>query len=177
VQPCIAEYGRGFPQFLARQPRAAQLPYLESFAELEWAVGQASIAVDAPPLTWTELTARGAESLVDSSLVLQPGIRHVQADWRIDELMLAYLSGDPPARFVLLDAVAAIEVRGTRGTFRLVRLDAATFAFRAALAAGRTIGEAGDAALTIDAEFDPGDALRALVAAESVTGIGKEVSR
>jgi hypothetical protein len=169
LQPCIAEYGRHFPQFLARYPRAAQLPYLESFAELEWAVAQASIAIEAPPLSWTELAACGAERLVDSNLALQPGVRYVRADWCIDELMQAYLSGAAPERFVLGDAVTPIEVRGGRGTFRLTRLDGATFAFRAAVAAGRTVGEAADAALTLDDELDPGDALRALVDAQLVT--------
>src|SRR5512138_3687294 len=46
TQPCIAEYGRDFPNFLATYGRAPTLPYLESFAELEWAVGRASIAID-----------------------------------------------------------------------------------------------------------------------------------
>jgi hypothetical protein len=170
LQPCIAEYGRHFPQFLARHPRAAQLPYLASFAELEWAVGQASIAVEAPPLSWTELATRGAERLIDSDLALQPSVHYVCADWCIDELMHTYLSGVAPERFVLLDTVTLIEVRGARGTFRLTRLDAGTFAFRAALAAGRTVGEAADGALTIDAKLDPGNALRALVDAELVTG-------
>ena len=169
LQPCIAEYGRDFPQFLARHPRAARLPYVRSFAELEWAVAQASIAIDAPPLSWTELAACGAERLVDSSLVLQPGVHYVRADWCIDELMQTYLSGVAPERFVLVDAVTPIEVRGARGTFRLARLDAATFAFRAALASGRTVGEAADAALILAQGFDPGGALRALVGAELVT--------
>ena len=169
LQPCIAEYGREFPQFLAGHPRAARVPYVRSFAELEWAVAQASIAIDAPPLSWTELAACGAERLVDSSLVFQPGVHYVRADWCIDELMQTYLSGVAPERFVLVDAVTPIEVRGARGTFSLVRLDAATFAFRAALATGRTVGEAADTALILEEGFDPGDALRAVVDAELVT--------
>ena len=168
-QPCIAEYGRGFPQFLAGHPRAARLPYVRSFAELEWAVAQASIAVDAPPLSWTELAACGAERLIDSRLALQPGVHYVRAGWRIDELMQTYLSGVAPERFVLADADTRIEVRGARGTFRLVRLDAATFAFRTTLAAGRTVGEAADVALIRDGGFNPGDALRAVIDGELVT--------
>jgi hypothetical protein len=60
-------------------------------------------------------------------------------------------------------------VRGARGTFRLARLDAATFAFRATLASGRTVGEAADAALILDEGYNPGDALRALVNTELIT--------
>jgi hypothetical protein len=168
-QPCIAEYGRDFPQFLAGHPRAARLPYVRSFAELEWAVGQASIAVDAPPLSWTELAACGAERLIESRLALQPGVHYVRADWRIDELMQTYVSGVAPERFVLVDAATWIEVRGARGTLKLGRLDAAAFAFRTTLAAGRTVGEAADAALALEQAFDPGSALKALVDAELVT--------
>jgi hypothetical protein len=169
VQPCIAEYGRDFPQFLARHPRAARLPYVRSFAELEWAVAQASIAVDSPPLSWTELAVCGAECLIDSRLALQPGVHYLRADWRVDELMQTYLSGAAPERFVLMDADAPIEVRGARGALTLERLDAATFAFRTTLAAGRTVGEAADAALILDQAFDPGGALRTLADAGLVT--------
>jgi hypothetical protein len=174
LQPCIAEYGRDFPQFLARHPRAAPLPYLRAFAELEWAVAQASIAIDAPPLSWAKLAARRAEPLVDSTVILQPGVHYVRADWCIDELMQTYLSGVAPERFVLVNAATRIEVRGARGTFKLVRLDAATFAFRTTLAAGRTVGEAADAALTLEQGFDPGAALRALVVAELATASATE---
>jgi hypothetical protein len=169
-QPCIAEYGRDFPQFLARHSRAAQLPYLASFAELEWAVAHATIAVDSPPLSWSALASCGAERLVDSTLALQPGLHYLRADWRIDELLQTYLGGAAPERFVLLDAVTRIEVHGARGAFRLTRLDAGSFAFRAALAAGRTIGDAADAALTVDPDLALGDALRTMADAGFITG-------
>jgi hypothetical protein len=38
--PCIAEYGKEFPAFLAALPTAAHLPYLRDFAELERRVGE-----------------------------------------------------------------------------------------------------------------------------------------
>jgi hypothetical protein len=170
MQPCIAEYGQDFPQFLARHPRTARLPYLKSFAELEWAVGRASIAVDMPPALWPELVACGANRLLDYALVLQPSLQYVRAAWRIDELMQTYLGGVAPEQFVLLAAATPIEIRGSRGTFRLTCLDAGTFAFRAALAAGRTIGDAADAALIRDPGFDPGAALRIAVETGLVLG-------
>jgi hypothetical protein len=164
-QPCIAEYGRDFPAFLARHPRAAGLPYLPSFGELEWAVAQASIAVEEPALKWHELAGLEAERIVDATLTLQPGVYHVRADWRIDELMQTYLTGAPPERFVLVEEPALLEVQGARGEFRLTRLGPATFAFRTALAACRTVGDAADAALALDSAFDAGAELRAIFAA------------
>lgn len=161
-QPCIAEYGRDFPAFLARFGRGAP-PYLESFAALELAVGEVSIAVDARPVRWSELASVAAEELMESALTLQPGLRHLRAPWRIDELMATYLRGEAPERFVLTESETHIEVRGARGSLHVERLDGATFVFRRQLVAGRSIAEAAELALDVAADFDVGAALRALV--------------
>jgi hypothetical protein len=169
LQPCIAEYGQGFPQFLARHAQAAQLPYLQSFGELEWAIAQTSIAIDTRPLTWAEVASVNVERIVDSTVQLQPGVRYVRASWRIDELMQTFLTGIPPERFALIEASTLLEIQGARGAFRLTRLDAATFAFRTSLAAHRTVGKAAEAALAVDPAFDAGQSLRGIVDANLVT--------
>lgn len=169
TQPCIAEYGEDFPQFLANHGRARTLPYLESFAELEWAVGRASIAIDDPPLSWSEIGRIGSERLIDSVLALQPGLRYLCSAWAVDQLMTTYLSGTEPERFVLPESDTFIEVRGARGTVHLARLDGATFTFRRDLAAGRSVGDAAGSALDRDSTFDPGEALRLLVRAGLIT--------
>jgi hypothetical protein len=89
--------------------------------------------------------------------------------------MQTYLTGAAPERFVLIEAPTSLEVQGARGAFRLTRLDAATFAFRTALAAHRTVGDAADAALALDPAFDAGHGLRALVDARLV--IRRSISR
>jgi hypothetical protein len=170
VQPCIAEYGRDFPHFLATHGRAPSLPYLESFAALEWAVAKASIATAGLPLSWTDVARLGPDALVDSTLSLQPGLYYLRSGWRIDELMTTYLSGAEPERFVLHESNTLIEVRGTRGEVRLKYLDDAAFAFRKALLEGRSIGEAAMDALDCDPTFDSGAALRELVREGLVTG-------
>ena len=170
VQPCIAEYGRDFPHFLATYGRAPSLPYLEAFAALEWAVAKASIATAGLPLSWTDVARLGPDALVDSTLSLQPGLYYLRSRWRIDELMTTYLSGAEPERFVLHESNTLIEVRGTRGEVRLKHLDAATFAFRKALLKGRSIGEAAMDALDCGPTFDSGAALRELVCEGLVTG-------
>jgi hypothetical protein len=170
-QPCIAEYGADFPPFLAAFGRAPSVPYLESFAALEWAVAQASIAIERAPCSWPELASRGPERLLDSALSLQPGLHYRCSKWRVDELMTTYLTGAEPERFVLAESGTFIEVRGVRGTVRLARLDADAFAFRSALAEGRAIGAAAAAALDCNAGFDSGAALRSLVHAGLVTAV------
>jgi hypothetical protein len=173
-QPCIAEYGGDFPQFLATHAGAASVPYLASFATLEWAVGQVSIAIERAPRSWSELSRLGPEQLVDATLALQPGLRYLRSAWRIDELMTTYLRGAEPERFVLAEVDTAIEARGARGAIRLDRLDLPSFAFRAALAEGRSIGDAASAALDLDPAFDAGEGLRALAAAGLVAGVSAQ---
>lgn len=168
-QLCIAEYGADFPRFLANHPRAPTLPYLESFAELEWAVGQVSIAISHPPLSWPDLAQLGPERLLDSTLVLQPGLRYLRSGWGVDELMALFLCGSEPERFELPGFDTFIEVRGARGAVRLTPLDRGTFAFRVALTAGNPIGTAAERALEHDATFDPGEALRQLASTGYIT--------
>jgi hypothetical protein len=161
-RPCIAEYGREFPVFLGAFDGAAARPELQSFAELEWAAGRASIAVDATPLAWPTLASLGVERLAAARLVLQPAVAYAASRWRIDDTLGAYLRGEPP--HTPSAGQTYVEIRGARGELSLTRLDRATHAFRAALA-GATIGAAAEDALEIDARFDVGAALHALVAA------------
>jgi hypothetical protein len=170
-RPCIAEYGAAFPAFLARHGRAADLPYIEAFAGLEWAVGQASIAVDCEAVTWPEIVQIGTEALLSAGLTFQPGVRYQRADWAIDELMTIYLGDSAADTFVLEPADTCIEVRGSRGGFWLNRVEPPTFAFRAALLDGQSIGDAAEAAVAGDSSFDAGHALAALVAAHLVIGV------
>jgi hypothetical protein len=171
AHPCIAEYGATFPEFLAAHGRAAELPYVEAFARLEWLAGKASIAVAAPALDWRAIAHVGTEALLDSTLDLQPGTHYLRAEWPVDALLRAYLSESAPERFAMEPVDVCIEIRGARGDLALQRLEAAAFAFRSRLLAGSTIAAAAEAALDVDAAFDPAAALHALEAASLLVRI------
>ncbi len=162
--PCIAEYGERFPGFLANRLGAERIPYLRSFAELEWHLGHVAIAIDGPPLAVTAFADIEASALPDIRLTLQPGLRYTHAAWPIDDLIKLYLNETNPDRYVFEPASVHLEIRGARGDFRIERLDPANFVFRRALAEGQTIGTAAEQALESDAAFDPGRALTTLVA-------------
>jgi Putative DNA-binding domain len=162
-EPCIAEYGADFPEFLAGFGRAQSLPYLRAFAELEWAVGRASIAADREPVDWSAFVALGAERLLGAKVGLHDGVGYLRAAWRVDELMKTFLQGAEPARFELVEADTCVEVRGSRGVVGIERIELAAFSFRSSLAAGATIDEAAVGALEHDDVFDAGDALKRLV--------------
>ena len=162
-RPCIAEYGGGFPEFLSSYGRAAAIPYLKSFANLERAVGDASIAIGLPPMNWSEVASIEPERLLDLNMTLQPGLAYLHSDWGIDELLTMYLEDSQPETYVMSEVDTFVEIRGVRGALSIARVDAATFAFRVALRSGNSIATAADSALERDATFDTGGALQRLV--------------
>ena len=176
--PCIAEYGEGFPRFLSTLAGSERVPYLSDFARLEWNVGQVSIAIDQPSSGPEDfLLDEGA--LLNSVLILQPGLRYLRVSWPVDELMNVYLTDTAPEAFDLSPCDASIEVYGARGEFRMSRIDAATLAFRQSISNCQSIGDASERALDVDATFDPGEALKTLIAAGLVIAIkrGEEGDR
>jgi hypothetical protein len=171
--PCIAEYGADYPAFLASRAGAERLPYLRTFAELEWQLGKVSIAVDRPPLAIESLASIDASELPDHRHTLQPGLRYCAAGWPIDDLIKQYLSGTECERYDFSETDVHLEIRGARGEFRIERLSQAEFVFRSAIASGTTIGTAAERALDINATFDPGQALLRLISAGLVVAIDK----
>ena len=113
--PCIAEYGEEFPRFLSTYLGGARVPYLCSFAELEWHLGQVAIAVDQPALALDAFSTVEINTLMDTSLVLQAGLRYLHASWPVDDLMKLYLTDTAPSEYPLAPTDVWLEVRGSRG--------------------------------------------------------------
>jgi hypothetical protein len=162
--PCIAEYGEDFPAFLAGRPGAERAPYLGWVGALEWRLGQAALAIEQPPLAIDALQGLDGDALAGIALRLQPGLRYLAAPYPVDELMQLFLSEAAPERFTMTDADIWLEIRGSRGSFTMRRLDEAMFRFRSVITGCETIRTAAEAALDADATFDPGAALVRLVA-------------
>jgi len=176
VIPCIAEYGADYPSFLAGRAGAERLPYLRALAELEWHLGQVSIAVDRPPLMIETFASIDASELPDQRLTLQGGLRYCTAEWPIDELIHQYLTDATVERCAFDPAEVHLEIRGARGDFHIKRLAEAEFIFRCDISRGATIGVAAEHGLDADATFDPGQALLRLVGAGLVIAIDKPES-
>jgi hypothetical protein len=169
--PCIAEYGAGFPEFLARRREALRFPYLQSFAEFEWHLGHMAIAIELPPTGMDALADLEPDVLPDVVLKLQPGVRYFAAAWPVDELIAVFLADNAPERFEFEPAPVALELQGARGTFNIKRLDAGTFAFRLTITDGNSIGAAAERAFEADPSFDPGRALALLFGENLVTAV------
>ena len=123
------------------------------------------------PVSSQEFSAIDPDALPDMLLALQSGLHYLNASWPVDELMELYLTETAPDRFELSPAKVWIEVRGARGEFHFNRLDAAECIFRKSVSEGHSIGDAAECALDVNAGFDPGEALAALIAAGLIATI------
>jgi Putative DNA-binding domain len=171
TRPCLAEYGDRFPAFLGSYESGAALPCVRSFAGLEWHVGQVSIAITRPALTWSDVTRLGVDVLPEATLTLQPGLRYMRASWAVDDLMKLYLTDAAPPQFELAEGDFWIEVRGARGELAIGRVDEPTALFRQSLLYGRRLTDAATRAIEHDAAFDVAKALTELVDKGLVTAV------
>lgn len=169
--PCMAEYGEPFPAFIADSEAGQRLGYLAPAARLDWWLGQTAVAVDRPAIAIDTLASIPPAELPDLRLILQPGVRYLEADWPVDELVQLRLGDRPPESYRLEPLRVCLEVTGARGTFRIGRLDRSQTTFRSTLAAGGAIGDAAEAAFAADSAFDAGIALASLFAAGLVCAV------
>lgn len=169
--PCMAEYGLDFAGFLAADPIGQELPYLEDVALLDWHLGDVAVAVDFPALTISELARFHPDRLPDIALRLQPGVRHLESAWPVDDLVRVRLSESAPEQLAFAPMPVAIEIRGARGRFALSRLSPASLRFRATLVEAGTLGDAMQRALDTDPAFDISAGLASLFSEGLVTTI------
>lgn len=162
--PCMAEYGAGFIEALKSDAGTGTLPYLGDVAELDWNLGNVSVAIDRPALAISALSESPPDRLPDIGLCLQPGLSYLRSGWPVDDLVRIRLSEQPPQTLQFTPIAVALEVRGARGQFRIARVDPAVLGFRAALAAGETLGTATDQGLSVDPHFNLSLALASVFA-------------
>jgi len=160
--PCLAEYGADFPAFLAQFPACAHLPWLADVARLEWAMNVALHAPDAAALEPDALRALHPRTLARVTLRFQPSVVLLESPWPIDAIWRA---NQPDADGVvdLGAGEARLELRRLDDDVVFRALPPGTFAFRAALAAGRALEDAVERALDAEPGFDLTGEIRALL--------------
>lgn len=73
--PVLAEYGKGFVEFLEHFEPASDMPYLSSVASIDWQWIESYFAADASGLQPTTLQLLDTEQLLDTRLSLHPATR------------------------------------------------------------------------------------------------------
>ena len=170
-RPCLAEYGAVFAEFLAGFPPCRELPYLPDVARLEWLLNAAANAADTVPLPASALASVPPAETPRLVLRLDPALGFLASAWPIDRIWRANRPGAECAASTDLAAGGVrleISRRGDAVVYR--SLDAATFAFRQALAAGGTLEAGTVLALAIEPAFDLAVAFADLFRDAAVTG-------
>lgn len=160
---CLAEYGGDFADFLDGFAPCRNLPYLADVARFEWAINLARGSRETPPLDREALATIPPSAAAAIVLRLQRSAHYLQSPWPIDLIFAANQEGDPPS-VDLSSGGARLKIRRAGEAILWRRLDPGTFAFRAALAAGRPLAAAMPAARLADPAFDAAAGLRQVLA-------------
>jgi len=150
--PLLFEYGRDFPDFIARYPYAAALPWLADVARIERAWLDAYHAADVEPLAAGALASVPPDRLADAALTPHPAAGLVRSRFPAVSIFAANRS-EPAGR---LEAAGPEDALITRPGLEVAvrRLPPGGAAFLTALAAGAPLGAAAAEALADSPAFD-----------------------
>jgi uncharacterized protein (UPF0276 family) len=151
--PDLNLFGANFATFLASFEHVADYPYLPGMANLEWSLHRAYYAPDAPTLDGTSLSLLSPEDLESARFIPHPAMHLEQSEWAIAQLWLAHQTEGMAFPEEMHTNSFALVVR-PRWQPRLLMLSRAAFAVLTELADGKTFGEALDAALALEKDFD-----------------------
>ena len=169
---CLFEYGAGFAEFLGAFPPCRDLVYLPDVARLEWAMHAAWHAEDARAADREALRHIAPDALGGVTLRLDPSLTLLFSPWPVEGIWRANQPGaDPDATLDLAAGGVGLEIRRLGDDVVWRTLPEPEHAFRAALAAGRTLADSADAALALDADFDLTQALATLFDEGLVVGV------
>jgi putative DNA-binding protein len=162
--PCLFDYGREFPAFLASFPPCQALSYLPDVARLEWALNAALHADDATPLDLARLRRLAADQSERVTFEFDPSVTLVASPYPVDQIWRANQpdAGDPGTVVDLRVGGVTLEVRRLDDNIVFRSLARCDYVFRRALSDGRRLGDAAAAATAENAAFDLVEALRAL---------------
>jgi len=158
-------YGADFALFLASYRAARDLAYLPDVARLEWAIDQAAIAADAPPMDLEALAMVPPDVLPELIIRPHPSVHVLASDFPLLSIWKANQADDTSDGRIDLDAGGdlLLVARGADGV-TIERLAAGEHILLAALAAHSTLGIAAARAVDADDRFDLTAALRRHVA-------------
>ena len=168
-------YGGEFGTFLAGYGPATALPYLPDVARLEWAVDEVGRAADddtSPDAVLADFAAIAPQRLPVLQLTLAAACRLVASPYPV--LRIWQVSQDrakADERVSLDEGGVAVLIRRDAHGVSLTRIGVGEHAWLAALAAGKSLGAAIDAAQDADATFDLGSTLRERIADATIAGI------
>jgi uncharacterized protein (UPF0276 family) len=150
----LNQFGLHFADFLSHFEHVTQYPYFPDMAALEWAVHRAHYAPSATAISAADIGRLTPEQLDDARFSLHPACRLLVSEWAVAEI---WQSHQPDGTKELPDQLlqrTAFAVTRPAWKVEVVPLSDSACVALSTLKNGATLGEALDAALSIDEEFD-----------------------
>ena len=163
TQPVLAEYGAGFPDFLAAEEPRHRLPYLADVAHLDWAL---NVAFHSARMPAGDLRGVGPETV----LKFTPGAATLRSPYPIDRIWAASQADAPEGEVDLGEGATCLLVLPTG----FIRLEAGEAAFAAAIAEGRSLEAAAAAGFAVESGFDLSACFARLLACEAFAAMQQE---
>lgn len=149
-------FGARFAEFLEGFEHVSDYPYFPDMARLEWALHRAHYAGNGQRIGPADFANLSPEQLDQARLRLNPACSVFRSGWAVVELWQAHQPGmEESFPSELACTNYGLIVRPHWKT-DLVSLTPAAFAVLSALVARETLGQALDAALAVDPDFDFG---------------------
>jgi hypothetical protein len=168
--PVLAGYGDDFPAFIATFEPARDLSYLADVARLESARTRAYHAADAMPLGADHFATLDSRLVGDIRIEMHPSTEIVRSPHPIVTIWAMNSGEREPAPIENWRGEDALVVR-PHLEVEVRALPRGGAAFLLALAAGRRLAEAAEAALADDSEFDLTSNLAGLIGSGLARGI------
>ena len=163
--PVLASYGQGFDEFIEGFAPAAAVPYLADVARLEMARVLSFHAADAASVTPEEIQRAIAqpERLSDLRIKLHPALFQLASPYAVASLWAAHQDDGLPIAAVDIDQPEHVLLMRREQTVELHVIAAAGHHFIDRLVKGVTLGQAAQAALDADANFELSTVLGLLI--------------
>ena len=174
TSPLLFEYGRDFPDFIARYEHAQSMPWLCDVARIERAWLDAYHAADAPVLTQQDLAMIAPERLADTVFTAHPATRIVRSPFPAVTIFAANRGEGPVGRIAASEPEDALVTRPVLEVF-VRRLPPGGACFLTSLIAGEPLAAAAAAALAECAQFDLAANLAGIIEAGAFTSIAEEI--
>ena len=168
--PLLLHYGEAFPDYIRAFEPARSVPYLANVARLENARMIAYHAADAPLLDPKALSGLGEEAAAALCLELHPSVSVIQSGFPILTIW-SMNEGLIPLGPVDLKQGETVLVYRPHLQILMHKLSSGAAAFLTSLSNGQPLVEACNHALELEADFDVGSNLTALLFGGAVTAM------
>ncbi len=168
--PILLDYGAGFPDFIRQFEPAAVLPYLADVARIERAWTEAYHAPEASPIDPTAFMAIAPDQLPSARLMLHPSLRVVRSRFPALTIWQMNVADGVPAPVDLAADGEDVLVVRPSADVEVRSIPNGSLEFIQALADGKSVLAALEAALIANSHFDLSANLSDLMRAGAVVG-------